>query len=202
MNQKPKILAIPGSLRARSLNRKVLRTAAGGAEKAGAEVTVIDLKDFPMPVYDPDEHEAGGFDPKALAFQRLVREHDGFLVASPEYNGSVTGALKNAIDWASVGSGEFPREEVFRDKFAAIMTASPGSFGGVRTLSHLRAIMTSVGVHVLPTEIAVTFAPEKFEGEEMIDPKTRDILENLGASLTEIVRAMRIRPENENGAVR
>jgi NAD(P)H-dependent FMN reductase len=74
-----------------------------------------------------------------------------------------------------------------------MMTASPGSFGGVRSLMHLRGVLTSVGVHVLPQEVAVTFAEDKFagDGEEMIDEKMKGILENLGASLVEMLKKMR-----------
>jgi NAD(P)H-dependent FMN reductase len=187
MNRKIKILALNGSLREKSLNRRVLQAAAEGAAKAGAEVNLINLNDFPMPLYNEDWHAANGFDEHALAFQKQVRAHDGFLVASPEYNGSITAALKNAIDWASCASSEFPRSEIFQNKFAAIMTASPGSFGGVRTLSHLRAILTSIGTFVLPTEIAVAFAAQKFDGEILTDGKTKNNLENLGASLVAVL---------------
>lgn len=191
MNEKVKILAIAGSLREKSLNRKILKVAANGAAQAGAEVFLIDLNDFPMPLYNEDWFEAHGFDARAREFQRAVRAADGFLVASPEYNGSITGALKNAIDWASRPSDEFPRSEIFQKKFAAIMTASPGSFGGVRALSHLRAILTSVGTFVLPVEIAVTFASQKFAGHDITDLKTKETLENLGASLAEIVTSLK-----------
>lgn len=191
MNEKIKILAITGSLRAKSLNRKVLKVAAEGAAKMGAEVILIDLNDFPMPLYNEDWFEVNGFDPWAQEFQRIVCEADGFLIASPEYNGSITAALKNAIDWASRPTDKFPRSEIFQKKFAAIMTASPGSFGGVRTLSHLRAILTSVGTFVMPTEIAVAFASQKFDGDEITDAKTKETLENLGASLVEVVAGMR-----------
>jgi NAD(P)H-dependent FMN reductase len=189
-------LAIAGSLREKSLNRKILKVAAEGAAKAGAEVILIDLNDFPMPLYNEDSFETNGFDERALEFQRIVRAADGFLVASPEYNGSITAALKNAIDWASRPSGEFPRHEIFQRKFAAIMTASPGSFGGVRALSHLRAILTSVGTFVLPTEIAVTFASQKFDGDAITDAKTGETLENLGASLVGIINELKFAAAN------
>ena len=185
MTRRLRILAFAGSLRRASLNKRVLKTAIRGAEAAGAEVTYIDLCDYPMPLYDSDEHEARGFDENALKLQGLLTEHDGFLIASPEYNGSLPAALKNAIDWASRPSDRYERSKVFRGKVAAMMTASPGSLGGVRSLSHLRGVLTSVGVHVLPQEVAVTFAEEKFagDGEEMTDEKMRGNLESLGAAL-------------------
>src|SRR5207248_5161812 len=89
MTKRPRVLAFAGSLRRASLNKRVLKTAIRGAEAAGAEVTYIDLRDYPMPVYDSDEHEAHGFDENALKLQGLLIEHDGLLIASPEYNGSL-----------------------------------------------------------------------------------------------------------------
>ena len=185
MSDKPKILAFAGSLRENSYNKRVVKTAIEGAENAGAEVTFIDLRQFPMPIYNADEHAANGFPVPALEFQRILAAHDGLLISSPEYNASLPGGLKNAIDWASRKSEEFGMIEVFKGKTAAIMTASPGSFGGIRCLNHLRGVLTIMLVNVLPMEIAVTFVKDKFDGdaEEMTDEKTRELLENLGASL-------------------
>jgi NAD(P)H-dependent FMN reductase len=190
MSRKPKILAFSGSLREKSFNKRVLQTAIKGAEKAGAEVTFIDLSDYPMPLFNSDEEEVTGIDENALRFQGLLTEHDGFLIASPEYNGSITGALKNAIDWASRSNDKYKRSEIFQGKIAAIMTASPGSFGGVRALSHLRGVLMSVGVEVLSAEIAVSFVGDKFAGEseEMTDEKAKNTLEKLGASLAAMLR--------------
>ncbi|HWP44090.1 MAG TPA: NAD(P)H-dependent oxidoreductase [Blastocatellia bacterium] len=193
MRDRPRILAISGSLRQHSYNRRVLKVAGKGAEDAGAEVTYIDLRDYPMPIYNPDDHERNGFDENALRLQGLIARHDGFLIATPEYNGSLPAALKNAIDWASRQSDAHPRDAVFPGKVAAMISASPGSFGGVRSLAHLRGVLTSVGVHVLPREIAVSFVADKFDGdgEEMTDVKMRAVLEGLGASLVEMLRKMR-----------
>ena len=190
MIKKPRILAFAGSLRGASLNKRVLKAAIRGAEAAGAEVTYIDLRDYPMPLYDSDDQDAHGFDENALELQRLLTQHDGLMIASPEYNGSLTAALKNAIDWASRPSDGYERSKVFRGKFAAMMTASPGSLGGVRSLAHLRGVLTSVGVHVLPQEIAVTFAEDRFagDGEEMTDEKMKENLESLGAALVEMLK--------------
>ena len=190
MTRSPKILAFAGSLRKHALSKRVLKIAIKGAEKVGAEVTYVDLRDYPMPIYNLDDHERDGFDEKALAFQGLLVQHDGFLIASPEYNGSLPAALKNAIDWASRPSDKYPRSAVFSGKFTAMMSSSPGSLGGVRSLSHLRGVLTSISVNVLPQEIAVPFAEEKFVGddEEMIDETMKARLEELGASLVEMLK--------------
>jgi chromate reductase, NAD(P)H dehydrogenase (quinone) len=189
-DKRPKILAFAGSLRERSLNKRVLKAAIRGAERAGAQVTYIELRDYPMPIYNSDDHERDGFDANALRLQGLLVEHDGLLLASPEYNGSLPAALKNAIDWASRQSDRYDRSRIFRGKVAAMMTASPGSLGGVRSLAHLRGVLTSVGVIVLAQEVAVTFAEDKFDGDgsEMTDEKTKGTLEALGAALVEMLR--------------
>jgi len=181
----PKILAIAGSYREHSYNKRVLAIAAEGARSAGGEVTVIDLRDFPMPVYDADMQENGAFEANALRLQDVMNEHDGFLIASPEYNGSIPGGLKNAIDWTSRANDKYKMYEPVKGKTAALITASPGQFGGLRCMAHLRGIFTIMGVNVVPAEIAVTFVGQKFEGDGagMTDEKTKSLLEGLGASL-------------------
>lgn len=187
MSNRPKILSFAGSLREGSLNKKVLRVAVEGARAAGAEVTVIDLRDFDMPIYNADDQEKEGFPENAVKFQELLLAHNGLLICSPEYNGSLPGGMKNAIDWASRARGDQKMYAAFKNKVAGIMTASPGSFGGLRCLSHLRGVLTISTVHVLPLEIAVTFAHEKFDGDEMTDEKTRKLLQTLGASLAKTI---------------
>ena len=181
----PKIAAIAGSYREHSYNKRVLNIAVAGAREAGGDVTVIDLRDFPMPIYSADDHEKNGFDPQASRLQDLLTEHDGLFIASPEYNGSIPGGLKNAIDWASRKNDKYGMYEVFKGKTAAIITASPGQFGGLRCMAHLRGVLTIAGVTVLPMEIAVPFVDKKFDGDgdEMNDEKTRSQLTNLGATL-------------------
>lgn len=190
MAKKPKILAFAGSLREHSFSKRVVKTAMKGALDAGADVTFVDLRDYPMPIYDQDSHEKEGFGENALAFQKLLGESEGFLICSPEYNGSISGALKNAIDWASRPSDEYKMVEVFKGKVAAIMTESPGAFGGIRCLGHLRTILTIMLVNVLPSEIAVANVSKMFDGSgaEMADEKMRKILEDLGASLVDMLR--------------
>lgn len=187
MTQQPRILAFAGSLREHSYTKRVVKTAMNGALEAGAEVDFIDLRDYPMPIYDADLQEAEGFDENARRFQRLLNEYKGFLICSPEYNGSLTAALKNALDWASRASDEFKTGEVFRGKAAAIMTASPGGFGGIRCLNHLRTILSVLGLNVLPSEIAVGKVHEMFDGDrqEMKDERMKKLLEDLGASLVD-----------------
>jgi NAD(P)H-dependent FMN reductase len=190
MAKQPKILAFAGSLREKAFTKRIVKVAAAGARKAGAEVTYIDLKDYPMPLYNADLQETQGFPPIASALQRLLLEHDGLLIASPEYNGSLPGALKNVIDWTSRANGDLKIADCYKGKFAAIMTASPGSFGGIRCLKHMRDILTILFVNTLPAEIAVSFVGGKFEGDSdtMTDDRTEAMLEDLGASLANMLR--------------
>ena len=97
--RKPRILAFAGSTRKDSYNKKLVRIAAKAAQECGAEVTVVDLNEFPMPLFDEDLEQAQGQPESAVRLKKLMVEHDGFLIASPEYNSSITVVLKNNIDW-------------------------------------------------------------------------------------------------------
>ena len=182
-----KILAIAGSFREHAYSKRVLAVAAEGARQAGGEITTIDLRDFPMPLYNADEHEKNGFDAKAAELQAIFAEHDGFLISSPEYNGTIPGGFKNAIDWVSRANGDLGVAGAFKGKNAALMASSPGSFGGIRCLSHLRGMLSILFVNVDPVEIAVSFVSQKFDGNsvEMTDEKTKFILEDLGKRLVD-----------------
>jgi NAD(P)H-dependent FMN reductase len=197
MPYKPKILAFAGSLRKHSFNKRVLKIAIQGAEKAGAGVTYIDLNDFPMPIYNADHHANNGFDENAIKLQGLLARHDGLLIATPSYNGSLSAALKNTIDWTSRPNDTYQKADIYPGKMAAIMSASPGSLGGIRALTHLRGVLSSVSVHVLPSEVAVPFAADRFDGQgmEILDEQMKETLESLGASLVAILRKFYCRSE-------
>src|ERR1700722_14157917 len=97
----PRILAFAGSTRKDSYNKRLVRIAAQGAEAAGAKVTIIDLADFPMPLYDGDLEQSAGQPEHGVRLKKLLTESDGLLLASPEYNSSYSAVLKNSIDWVS-----------------------------------------------------------------------------------------------------
>ena len=98
----PKVLAFAGSIRRDSYNKQLVSVAKNSVEKLGAEVTFVDLHDFQMPLYCDDLYKKDGMPENAIAFKKLMKSHNGFLIASPEYNGSLTGILKNTIDWATI----------------------------------------------------------------------------------------------------
>ena len=128
-----KILAFSGSLRRDSYNKKLVQVAAEGARKIGAEVTLIDFRDYPMPFYDGDLPAGEEFPAAVSEFRRLMIEHHGFLIASPEYNASISPLLKNTLDWISRirRDGEEPLL-AFKTRVFAIGAASPGGTGGMR----------------------------------------------------------------------
>lgn len=160
----PKIVAFAGSARTGSYNQTLLSIAAEAARAAGAEVTLANMRELRMPLYDADEETATGLPENAKRFKGLLRESDGFLICAPEYNSSITPLLKNAIDWASRPEGEDEPELVaYRDKTAALLSASPGALGGMRGLVHLRAILGNIGVFVVPGQVCIGAAYEAFD---------------------------------------
>jgi len=190
----PRVLAFAGSARTDSANKKLVKIAANGAKTAGAEVTYLDLRELPMPIFDEDLEAQEGMPPNARKIKELLVNHDGFLIASPEYNSSVTPLLKNAIDWASRPSeGDAPLGLVaFTDKVAAIMSASPGALGGLRGLVHLRAILGNIRVLVIPDQIAIPKSYEAFTADgTLTDPKQQQSVEKLGAKVAAIAAKLK-----------
>ena len=192
MSDAPRILALAGSLRAGSYNRRVLAVAADGARAAGADVTGIDLRDFPLPVYDADLESASGLPEAALALKERFRAAEGLLVASPEYNSAISGTLKNVFDWVSrPAPGEKPLA-CFKGKVAALCAASTGALGGIRGLASVRVVLGNLGVVLLPDQVALPKAAEAFDAEGgLVDPARRKSLLELGAALARATRALR-----------
>lgn len=160
---KPKLLAFAGSAREGSHNKQLVRHAARVAEAFGASVTLIDLGDFPMPVYHRDLERSEGTTPNGRKLRRLMLEHDGFLIASPENNGSISALLKNAFDWTSRADDGVAEKAAYANKVAGIMACSTGYFGGLRHLAHLRDVLTSMGTIVLPERVTIPFGADAFD---------------------------------------
>ena len=177
-----KVLAFAGSLRKDSYNKKLVRVTAGAARDAGAEVTLLDLADWPLPIYDGDLEDREGVPASVMRLKAMFRAHEAFLIASPEYNSSVSAALKNLIDWLSRPVKDEPPLACFRGKTAALFSASPGALGGLRGLVHLRAILGNIGVLLIADQLAIGKADDAFaEDGALKNPKQ-------GALLAEIVR--------------
>lgn len=187
-----RILAFAGSLRKDSYNKKLVRIAAEGAKTEGAVVTLVDLKDYPLPVFDEDLETAEGLPTNAKKLKELFLAHEGLLIASPEYNSSIPGGLKNMIDWVSrTASKEEPPLACFNKKVAVLMSASPGGLGGLRALVPLRMMLGNIGVLVLPSQIAVSRANEAFDEKGALkDAKQDAAVRKLGAELSQTIKKL------------
>ncbi len=191
MTTPPRILAFAGSTRIESYNKKLVQIAAGGARSAGIEVTYLDLRNIPLPLFDEDLEAKDGLPSNVLKLKELMNGHQGLLIASPEYNSSVTPVLKNAIDWASrPAPGEAPLA-CFADKVAVLMSTSPGGLGGLRGLVTLRSILGNIKVTVLPDQIAIPHAQTAFNAHgKLEDPQKQESVENLGKKLATILKKL------------
>ncbi len=163
-----KLLAMAASLRTGSYNRMLLHIAVSQARETGAEVTLIDLRDFQMPYYDGDIEETRGLPDASHRLTQLIRDHNGMMVASPEYNASIPGHFKNTFDWVSR-----ERPMPFNRKPVMLLSTSPGDFGGARGVPHLRASFDAVGAFVYPGIPTLPKAMEEFdEHGKLHDPET------------------------------
>ena len=179
------ILVFAGSVRRDSHNKKLARVAAQAARDAGAQVTLIDLADYPMPLYDGDFEAESGPPEHAFRLQKRIAAQDGLIVVSPEYNNSIPALLKNTIDWISRTprvSGANP----FAGKPVALMAASPGSLGGLRGLDCVRRVMETVGMLVLPQVVAVPQADAAFAADGRLQEEAS--LRRVNALAGELVR--------------
>ena len=189
---KPRILAFAGSLRKDSFNKRLVKIASTGARASGAEVTHVDLKDYPLPIFDEDCEREQGMPENAAKLKQLFVEHDGFLISAPEYNSSITAVLKNTIDWVSRRAQGEPPLHAFKGKVATLMSASPGALGGLRGLVHVRSILGNLGVIVLPTQVAISKASDAFgEDGRLKDAAQHSAIEGLGRELAEFLAKLK-----------
>ncbi|MEX0957984.1 MAG: NAD(P)H-dependent oxidoreductase [Burkholderiales bacterium] len=187
----PKILAFAGSLRSGSFNKKLVTIAAAGARAAGAEVTMLDLRDLPLPIYDADSESEHGLPDNARRFKQMLVEHDGVLVASPEYNSTITAVLKNAIDWASRAEPGEPPLVAYRGRIAGVMSASPGALGAIRSLATIRALLAHLGMVVVPAQLGVPRAGEAFDDAGALkDAKQQAAVEKIGADVVHFIQKL------------
>jgi NAD(P)H-dependent FMN reductase len=165
---KLQVLVFAGSLRDESLNRKLAALAAGVAERAGAVVDHATLRDFDVPAYDGDAEPASGMPPGAQALRQRLAASDAFIIASPEYNASMPGVLKNLIDWTS----RF-RPQPFDARHGLLMSASPSMAGGNRGLWALRVPLEHLGARIFPDMFSLAMAHKAFAGDDFADPGLR-----------------------------
>jgi len=187
----PKILVIPGSLRAKSYNVRLAALATKELMLADADVTRISLLDYPLPIYDADSAETAGPPPNALKLKQLMSAHQGVFIATPEYNASVTPVLKNAVDWISrVRENKEPPLAAYRNRVFALGAASNGTYGGMRSIMALRHVLElGCGALVIPEQVAVREASHAFdENDELKDERSAGQLRAVARRLVELAR--------------
>ena len=172
-----RILVFAGSARSGSINKKLAIATAAIAEKTSAKVTFADLADYPAPVYNGDDETANGLPQTMRDFKKLVQQHDGFIVVSPEYNGHVPPLLVNTFGWISRTEDGEKGLVAFKGKKAAIMAASPGRLGGIRVIPRLRDSLAELGVVVVPGSITLPSAESAFDdnGNLADEPLTKRV---------------------------
>jgi NAD(P)H-dependent FMN reductase len=176
-----KVLLFAGSLRKASLNKKLLGNATKILQKKdNIETIVLDLQQLNFPVYDGDI-EAAGIPQNVILFGKHISEADAIVISSPEYNGSISSPLKNAIDWASrVKPIPLSKKQIL------LLGASPGELGAMRGLIHARNPLEALGNFVYPQPYGLPKADSAFdENNNLVDPARLERLEKLIATFIE-----------------
>jgi NAD(P)H-dependent FMN reductase len=181
-----RLLAFAASLRRDSWNGKLIRLAADIARQAGADVDLAEFREFEMPSYDADAQVATGVPPGGVELARRVAAADGLMIASPEYNYSFPGTLKNAIDWVSR-----VKPMPFRGKSGFLLSASNGQVGGIRGLWQLRIPLEGLGVLLHPDMYALPWAEKSFGPEgQLKEAERQDRLAAMVKGYVEVARRL------------
>lgn len=187
-----RVLVIPGSTRDGSFNRKLAHIGKGALERCAAETNFLDLRELALPLYDGDLEAKTGLPDGAVRLRELLKGHDALMFASPEYNGSLSGVLKNALDWASRPHAGEPGGLPYQGKVAALMAASPGALGGLRALQHLRQVLQSLGVLVLTEQLALPKAGEAFAANGSLkEPRQLETIESIARRLVDVTERLK-----------
>ncbi|RYF27668.1 MAG: NADPH-dependent oxidoreductase [Comamonadaceae bacterium] len=162
------LLVFAGSTRAQSFNRRLARATADIARAAGAQVTLLELSDFDIPMYNADL-EAAGTPPDVIRLKKVLDAHPAWIICSPEYNGSYTALLKNTIDWASSPVAGHPvwsdGSRPFAGKVVGMLSASNGGLGGLRSQGHLAPLLVNLECWLAPRTFALGQAASAFDDE-------------------------------------
>lgn len=175
-----KLLIFAGSTRTQSFNRRLAKVAADLARQAGAKVTLLELSSLDIPLYNADL-EALGTPPDVIRLKEILFDHPGWIICSPEYNGSYTALLKNTLDWASSPVHGNPNwhqgTKAFTGKVVGLLSASPGVLGGLRSLAHLVPMLLNLQCWVAPQQFALGQAGRAFDadGELLLDQQRAGI---------------------------
>jgi len=191
----PRILVFAGSVRTGAYSGRTADVAQKELAMQGAEVTRISLGDYPLPIVDEDLEKEKGIPENALKLGRQIAAHDGLLIATPEYNGSIPPLLKNAIDWVSRIRREGNRSfRPLAGKPAGLCSSSDGKFAGIRCINHLRAVLVRCQMEVVTPECSVSNASAAFDADgQFRDERARQSMERLCRTLTETSRMLSTR---------
>jgi chromate reductase len=182
-----RLLFFAGSAREGSYNKKLARLAQHIATANGIEGVYVDLRDYPMPLYDGDLEAEQGPPAKAAEFKALLGEYQGVFIACPEYNSSITPLLKNTLDWVTRVRAEGETGlEVYRTRVFAISGASPGYYGAMRSLLTVRQVLViGLGATVIPQQLALPRANNAFEEDGSLkDEAQQKMLTGVVEALT------------------
>jgi len=193
----PKILVFAGSLRTGAYSIQTADAAMKDLALQGADVTRISLGDYPLPLVDQDLEKEKGVPENAVKLARQIASHDGFLIASPEYNASIPPLLKNAIDWVSRVRRDHGRPfKPFDGRIAALCSSSDGNFAGMRGLYHLRAVLMACQVEVITPQCSVPRASEAFDEDgQFREERLRHQMETVCRTLIERATMLSTRVE-------
>jgi chromate reductase len=189
MSQTPRILAVAGSTRQDSANKKLARAAAHAAVGAQASVTWIDLRDYPLPLFDADL-EANGLPPAMLPLRALFERHDALMVASPEYNGFFPPVLKNALDWLSRPVLGRERHALFAGRPVLLLSAVAGRSGGQAGLAQLRQQFLHLKAQPHAQQFVLPLAATAFDGHHRLIEPARGA--ELADTVAGFVQSLRI----------
>jgi chromate reductase, NAD(P)H dehydrogenase (quinone) len=185
-----RIVTLAGSLRQESYNRKLLALAENALAEMNVEIDHLDLKDFPLPLYDGDIEDEKGLPPEAWTLKARIAAAQGIVIASPEYNGSIPGTLKNAIDWTSRG-GSNP----WQSKVIGLMGATTGMWGTQRMMPHLRQSFQILSAHVIPQQVNVREAGKVWDKSgNLLDEKLPGIVEKFAQEFLRITEKLKLDP--------
>ena len=182
----PRFLAFSGSARRESLNRKLLAVLVDAVQSLKAEVTVADLNTYELPLYHGDLEDASGLPSSAVRLIEEIQQHDGLLIASPEYNSMMTPLLKNTIDWCTRGD-----DNPFVGKIVAVVSASPGQLGGIRSFTLTRQLLLHLGARIVPEQCILPAGDEAFDANgRLLKERTQKSVEKLARATVELARQL------------
>jgi len=180
VNAEVKVLSFAGSTRTNSFHKMLSIESASLAEQLGAIVTTIDLKDYEIPFYDADLEAKNGMPATVSQLRKLMIESEIIIIASPEYNGSLTAVLKNVIDWTSRSEDGGSSRAAFKDKTFLLMSTSPGANGGAKGLIHLKTILETIGGDICDQQIVIPHSYNAFDQNgHLKNAKIRREIENI-----------------------